>query len=609
MISNRTTSRRPSTERPATTCRPRQAHTDRRLLGTALFVVTAVVVASAGCVANDGHQPPNVNAPTTGKLDQALQRIATSEPDRGLRVIVRTDTGDLDRLERAVTESGGRVVERFAVIDALTVEVGSDRLLALATSPVVASVSTDGVVESAKKDKGGKKKKGGGPNNGNWKTESLDENHLLNTLGLAEESWDGKGVTVAVVDSGTVEGKPFCGQWDFREGADPAFNRGEPGTDPYGHGSHVAGLIGNDSRDTGGLYRGVAPRLHCLYSLYSLRVLDDNGVGYTSDVIRALLWVLENEKKAKVDVINLSLGHPILEPAASDPLVLAVEAVVRSGIVVVASAGNYGYDRATGEVGYAGITSPGNAPSAITVGALDTHFTDARSDDTVARYSSRGPTWYDAYAKPDILAPGSALTSTTSANGSILLENPQLEVDTGTVQGVPYIRLSGTSMATAVTTGVVAQMIQAHTVGSHGGRLTPNAIKALLQYSALPLAETDVLTQGAGSLNGDGAVALAASVDSTTGEGAWWLASPVSETSTISGEALLWSQRLVWGDWLVWGDQVYHNEEAWALRGPRLGGPPGLGRRLHRQRRLGVWGDRLVWGDLDDGAAGTMGVR
>ena len=54
----------------------------------------------------------------------------------------------------------------------------------------------------------------------------------------------------------------------------------------------------------------------------------------------------------------------------------------------------------TGEVGYAGITSPGNAPSAITVGALDMHDTADRSDDTVAPYSSRGPRGIQAWPSP-----------------------------------------------------------------------------------------------------------------------------------------------------------------------------------------------------------------
>ena len=77
-----------------------------------------------------------------------------------------------------------------------------------------------------------------------------------------------------------------------------------------------------------------------------------------------------------------------------------------SGIVVVVSAGNVGRNPVTGEAGYGGISSPGNAPSAITVGAVRTQNTTRRTDDLLAEYSSRGPSWYDAFAKPDIVAPG-----------------------------------------------------------------------------------------------------------------------------------------------------------------------------------------------------------
>src|SRR5699024_2732564 len=112
----------------------------------------------------------------------------------------------------------------------------------------------------------------------------------------------------------------------------------------------------------------------------------------------------------KIDVINLSLGHPVYEPASTDPLVRAVERAVRAGIVVVTAAGNIGMDT-EGDAGYAGITSPGNAPSAITVGAADTRGTVRIGDDRVASFSSRGPTWFDGFAKPDLVAPGVGLTS------------------------------------------------------------------------------------------------------------------------------------------------------------------------------------------------------
>ena len=106
----------------------------------------------------------------------------------------------------------------------------------------------------------------------------------------------------------------------------------------------------------------------------ALKVLDKTGAGKTSNVIRAIEFAIANKKLFKIDIINLSLGHPIFEPAANDPLVQAVEKASKAGIIVVVSAGNHGVDK-DGNIGFAGTTSPGNAPSALTVGASDHNAT------------------------------------------------------------------------------------------------------------------------------------------------------------------------------------------------------------------------------------------
>ena len=231
------------------------------------------------------------------------------------------------------------------------------------------------------------------------------------------------------------------------------------------------------------MYGGVATKA----KIISLKTLDANGAGYTSTVIDAIEFAIDNKDKLGIDIINLSLGHPILEPAATDPLVQAVEAAARAGIVVVTSAGNYGTNPDTLQTGYAGITSPGNAPSAITVGAVDTKQTVTRSDDTIPDYSSRGPTWYDAVTKPDLVAPGHQLVS-DAAEASTLTRTRSRSLINDREGKPQYLRLSGTSMSAGVTSGVVALMLEAHNK-VFKAPCSPNAVKAMLEYSAIPLAQ------------------------------------------------------------------------------------------------------------------------
>ena len=143
------------------------------------------------------------------------------------------------------------------------------------------------------------------------------------------------------------------------------------------------------------------------------------GQGTTDNVVRAIEFAITNRHRLGINVLNLSLGHPIYEHAATDPLVQAVEHAARVGLTVVVAAGNFGANPKTGDLGYAGIVSPANAPSALTAGAVNTFETVTRADDRVAPYSSRGPSWYDGFAKPDVVAPGHNLLS-VAADGSTL---------------------------------------------------------------------------------------------------------------------------------------------------------------------------------------------
>ena len=168
-------------------------------------------------------------------------------------------------------------------------------------------------------------------------------------LGLSDTDPMGNGIGVAIVDSGIAPVDDLVANikafYDFTNGR--AWRCRPLPRDGCGHGTHVAGLVAGSGGRSNGQYAGVAPRAR----LIGLRVLDNSGSGSTSDVIAALQFATANKATLGIDVINLSLGHPAFESAATDPLVQAVEAASRAGIVVVVSAGNVGVNPKTNTIG------------------------------------------------------------------------------------------------------------------------------------------------------------------------------------------------------------------------------------------------------------------
>ena len=264
-------------------------------------------------------------------------------------------------------------------------------------------------------------------------TETIEANEVWAGTGPIAKL-TGNGVGVAVIDSGV----------DFNHAAlkgrivvSVDFTGGN-GADLYGHGTHVAATIAGQAGVTANTkdYRGVASGARII----NLRVLGANGSGMSSNVIEAIDWAIENRARYNIRVINLSLGAPVLQPYRDDPLCEATERAVSAGIIVVAAAGNFGHTK-DGRTIMGGITSPGNDPNVLTVGALDPHATSDRSDDTVATYSSRGPTRYDLVIKPDLVAPGSHVVSAEAAGSYLVTTYPQIHV-TGTGANA-YTQLSG----------------------------------------------------------------------------------------------------------------------------------------------------------------------
>jgi hypothetical protein len=189
--------------------------------------------------------------------------------------------------------------------------------------------------------------------------------------------------------------------------------------------------------------------------------------------------------------------------------------------------------------------------------------TMSRSDDTIGGFSSRGATAIDAGAKPDIVAPGVGIES-LSDPGSALYGMYSAFLLPGTVATsyLPYLSLSGTSMAAPVVSGTVALMLQANP------SLTPNLVKAILEYTSEVYPAYDPLTEGAGFLNAGGAVALARYLAG---------AAPYPDSTG-------WSGRFIWGNYLIQGGTLSAAANAWSASMPWGGGKTSSGQTV-------TWGE------------------
>ena len=413
--------------------------------------------------------------------------------------------------------------------------------------------------------------------------------------------YNGTGVGVAVIDSGVYahDDLKTASGTGSRVVYSQSFLPGLDASDQYGHGTHVAGIVGSNGHDSTGpgftrTLKGIAPNVNII----NLRVLDANGGGTDAGVIAAIDQAITLKNAYNIRVINLSLGRPVWESYTLDPLCQAAEAAYQAGIVVVAAAGNFGRDNSVDEHGYGTIVAPGNDPYVITVGAMNTKGTVSRSDDVLASYSSKGPTAFDHIVKPDIVAPGNGIVSLLAPNstlaGNATLQVPNSYYQTGgTGISGTYLRMSGTSMATPVVSGAAALLSQ------QWPSLTPDQVKARLMKTAqknMPLYGTafDAFTHASFSLQSDIFAVGAGYLDIQAAVGNTDLATlpalsptavynPTTHLVTIYRTNTTWGSSVVWGDAQVFGITVFKGID-----------PSGLSV---------VWGDSAIWG-MDDGGGG-----
>ena len=525
------------------------------------FAPGAVAAGRSGAVGTSQAGKPNSNV-VHQKMDQTLTKRANGLSAGTSKVIVTFKPGyKLPGAFKAYAK------KNVGIINGSVVEVPNRLLKQLANHPAVLDLHIDRPLH---KD--------------NYRTGlTTGARAVQSALGFT-----GYGIGVAVIDSGittwhddlTNRSTHLYPYGDQRVSAFVDLVNGQVAPyDDDGHGSHVAGVIAGNGYDSNGLKSGSAPDA----SLAVLKVLDVNGQGTVSNLIAALDWVLANHTQYNIRVVNLSVGAGVTESYWTDPLTLAAKRVVDAGVVVVAAAGKAGKN-AAGAPQYGGIAAPGNAPWVLTVGASSTVGTANRFDDTMAGFSSRGPTYLDWTAKPDVVAPGVSTYSLAVPGSTLFNLHPNALLSGSIVTAQPpYLALSGTSMSAPVVSGVVAQMLQANPT------LTPNAVKAILQYTAENRADYNALTEGAGFLNAVGAVRLASFY-----------------ATALPGASLplqaMWSKQIIWGNYRLAHGVLDPSANAFAMG-------TNWGVAFADDGDNIVWGtacgasdcDNIVWGTSDTG--------
>jgi serine protease AprX len=385
-------------------------------------------------------------ARATAFVPKPLLAQATASPDSTFEVIVlgargvtasslaRQKLPEAKRNAKPSREGLGDAERQFSFVGAVTAELTGSQIIALSAIDGIRSITPDATVA-----------RHGVASGTLWQ----EATGISSLWGLPAP----QAPTIAVVDSGIDDSAPdfagrIAGQFNFATGSSGT-------ADTNGHGTMVAGIAVGSST----AYPGAAPNA----SLVSLRVVDNQGFAYVSDVIAAANWIYQNADAYNIKVANFSLSSSSPAPSFADPLDAAVRRLWLSGIVVVTSAGNNGPQ--------AMVYSPGSDPFVITVGAADIDDTVSRADDFNAPWSSFGHT-AEGFAKPEVAAPGRYMIAPTPMDAYLATQLPERVVAPG------YMWMSGTSFAAPVVSGLAAQILARHP------DWTPDQVKGALMVTA-----------------------------------------------------------------------------------------------------------------------------
>ena len=432
-----------------------------RVIGTGVVLLVAALFI----------QPPAQGAPAApAKADPSLYAQSVAHPSETFPVIVREAAPNTDSAESLVKSLGGRVTHELGIVGGFSALVPGSAVPELSASPLVWRVWGDAPVHMQGVSMG---QYDYAAANTVWK-------QVIN-LPKTNNQYTGAGVTVALVDTGVVPVPDLASRivhaLDLTGEAD--------GLDRYGHGTHMAGIIAGTGAASGGTYSGVAPGAN----LVSIKVAGLDGSTDASVVMAGLQWAVTHRAQYNIKVLNLSFGTDGTQSYSIDPLDYAVEQAWRAGIFVVVSAGNRGSAPGT-------INKPGDDPFVMTVGAADLDNTTNSSDDTVAPFSSEGPT-QDSLAKPDVVAPGVTIVSTRDPGSYVDVNHP------AAVVAGSYFKGTGTSQAAAVVSGIAALMYQANP------NLSPDVVKAELVHTTTTSPWTGQPGSGSGLVDAWGAVQAA----------------------------------------------------------------------------------------------------
>lgn len=388
------------------------------------------------------------------RMNQILSAKLSQSSDGVFPVIIYAK-GDLSEIRECISEHYGRIKYELPFINAAAVEISRERLLEVARYQTIRLIADDALVT--------KTRAGGSPPSRRVYLSGYTVRQKRKKDALFYKR-RGEGVGIAVIDTGISPHYDLI----YPENRIAAFkdfinNRAFP-YDDDGHGTHVSGIMAGNGYASQ-KYIGSAPYA----DLISIKALDSDGNGNTSDILASFQWVLDHRTRYNIRVINLSLGIAADTPYADDPLVKAANAVVKSGITIVAAAGNNGPSRRS-------INSPGISPYVITVGAADFSKAASGGGIRVADFSSRGPT-AEGLPKPDVLAAGVGIHS-------LDYRNPK-----------GYAVQTGTSMAAPAVSGVAACLYALKP------ELSPMQVKRIITRSAFPIKAESRSAQGCGLLN------------------------------------------------------------------------------------------------------------